>query len=333
MNKYRILIIVILNLVVVNCFAQNEVNKRMYKTAIKQMNAGKYEDATHKFLQYYEQNKNVKKIFPKGRVNNAAFYLGIIKFYHLDYVGANIWFQKVQSRTDFYYYPAFEYLIKSGKAYSEGDFDKAIQYSTMSITKKPKKNYDAYLIRAKSYIAKDNSAKAQKDFDFIIKNGKKSPAKAFALLFTGELRSAVKLMKKLLRKDKKKEYYYNMASIYSYLNSKELALENLEKSIKNGHKYPYYFWKTKDLEEIRDSEEFLNLMQKYNIEKPVVLKSEELEKEMLAFEKTLKTGTVELCNNFIANYPDSSKIDTVTYFKNELIAWQISKNDPTREKV
>lgn len=128
-----------------------------------------------------------------------------------------------------------------------------IAYNTIAVAFRKQEN----LIKSKKYLTKALLLKP--DFDIALSNI------AEVYLKESNYEEAINYCNKSIEVNPENaDSYYNLACIYSLMNNKEIAILNLTKAIElNSEKYQEKVYIDEDLDNIRESKEFINLIKKY----------------------------------------------------------------------
>lgn len=145
-----------------------------------------------------------------------------------------------------------------------GDIEGALEDYTMAITLQPNVAY-AYLNRGVLYRLKGENAKAESDFKQVVRLDS-IPAEAecsfYAYYYLGQKDKAIEILNTILDKDKKGNCY-DAACLYSVMGEKEKALSYLRQSLEDGYRRFAHIKRDRDLNNIRNTEEFKVLMKEY----------------------------------------------------------------------
>ena len=159
-----------------------------------------------------------------------------------------------------------------------GDVDGAIEDYSMAITLSPDYAY-AYMNRGVLWQLKNEKIKAQKDFEKVIELDS-IPSQAecsfYAYYYLGKKDKAIEILDSVLIKEDKGNCY-DAACLYSVMGEKEKAIEYLQKSLELGFRRFVHIKRDRDLNNIRNTNEFKKLIQKYET-KPAPLGESDDEK-------------------------------------------------------
>ena len=145
-----------------------------------------------------------------------------------------------------------------------GDIDGAIEDYSMAITLSPDYAY-AYMNRGVLWQLKNEKIKAKKDFEKVIELDS-IPSQAecsfYAYYYLGQKEKAVEVLDSVLINEDKGNYY-DAACLYSVMGEKEKALEYLQRSLELGFRRFAHIKRDRDLNNIRNTNEFKMLIKKY----------------------------------------------------------------------
>ena len=159
--------------------------------------------------------------------------------------------------------PARYYQRGGFKDYS-GDIEGALEDYTMAITLQPNVAY-AYLNRGVLYRLKGENAKAESDFKQVVRLDsipEEAECSFYAYYYLGQKDKAIEILNTILDKDKKGNCY-DAACLYSVMGEKEKALSYLRQSLEDGYRRFAHIKRDRDLNNIRNTEEFKVLMKEY----------------------------------------------------------------------
>ena len=159
--------------------------------------------------------------------------------------------------------PAGYYQRGWFKDYS-GDIEGALEDYTMAITLQPNVAY-AYLNRGVLYRLKGENAKAESDFKQVVRLDSipdEAECSFYAYYYLGQKDKAIEILNTILDKDKKGNCY-DAACLYSVMGEKEKALSYLRQSLEDGYRRFAHIKRDRDLNNIRNTEEFKVLMKEY----------------------------------------------------------------------
>ncbi len=152
-----------------------------------------------------------------------------------------------------------------------GDMDGAVEDLSMAIVLDPDYSY-AYVSRGDVYLKQGKSELAQADFKKVIEledNPEKYDCIHYAYQGLGENEKAAAAMDSIIERDSTDSgNYYDAACLYSRMHNKEKALYYLEKSFELGYNRFAHIERDFDMDFIRDTEEFKNLIIKYKTKNP-----------------------------------------------------------------
>lgn len=145
-----------------------------------------------------------------------------------------------------------------------GNVEEAIEDYTMAITLQPNEAY-AYLNRGVLYRLKGENAKAESDFKQVVRLDsipEEAECSFYAYYYLGQKDKAIEILNTILDKDKKGNCY-DAACLYSVMGEKEKALSYLRQSLEDGYRCFAHIKRDRDLNNIRNTEEFKVLMKEY----------------------------------------------------------------------
>ena len=145
-----------------------------------------------------------------------------------------------------------------------GDIDGAIDDYNMCITLMPEYAY-CYLNRGILYRLKGDIEAANNDFRQVIKldtiSGKIECAQ-YAYYYLGNKDKATEIVDEMLKKNDKGDFY-DAACLYSIMGEKEKAIGYLRKSLEFGFRRFSHIARDRDLDNIRNEKDFIDLIQEY----------------------------------------------------------------------
>ena len=145
-----------------------------------------------------------------------------------------------------------------------GDIEGALEDYTMAITLQPNEAY-AYLNRGVLYRLKGENAKAESDFKQVVRLDsipEEADCSFYAYYYLGQKDKAIEVLNTMLDKDKKGNCY-DAACLYSVMGEKEKALSYLRQSLEDGYRRFAHIKRDRDLNNIRNMEEFKVLLKEY----------------------------------------------------------------------
>ncbi len=158
------------------------------------------------------------------------------------------------------------------------DLDGALEDYTTSIVLQPKHAY-SYMTRGRLYLTRGENEKANADFQKCVEldtipNG--DSCAEFALYYLGQKDKAIDYMNKMLEEDADVNYY-DAVCLYSLMEDKEKALDYLKKAFESGFKNFNHMLRDLDLDFIRDTQEYKDLVAKYAAKQAESLEKQEVE--------------------------------------------------------
>lgn len=145
-----------------------------------------------------------------------------------------------------------------------GDIEGALEDYTMAITLQPNEAY-AYLNRGVLYRLKGENTKAESDFKQVVRLDsipEEAECSFYAYYYLGQKDKAIEILNTILDKDKKGNCY-DAACLYSVMGEKEKALSYLRQSLEDGYRRFAHIKRDRDLNNIRNTEEFKVLLKEY----------------------------------------------------------------------
>lgn len=145
-----------------------------------------------------------------------------------------------------------------------GDIEGALEDYTMAITLQPNVAY-AYLNRGVLYRLKGENAKAESDFKQVVRLDsipEEAECSFYAYYYLGQKDKAIEVLNTALDKDKKGNCY-DAACLYSVMGEKVKALSYLRQSLEDGYRRFAHIKRDRDLNNIRNTEEFKVLLKEY----------------------------------------------------------------------
>lgn len=145
-----------------------------------------------------------------------------------------------------------------------GDIEGALEDYTMAITLQPNVAY-AYLNRGVLYRLKGENAKAESDFKQVVRLDsipEEAECSFYAYYYLGQKDKAIEILNTILGKDKKGNCY-DAACLYSVMGEKVKALSYLRQSLEDGYRRFAHIKRDRDLNNIRNMEEFKVLLKEY----------------------------------------------------------------------
>jgi tetratricopeptide (TPR) repeat protein len=167
----------------------------------------------------------------------------------------------LQPESDYGYYQRGWFKMQNGN-YSE-----AIEDLSMVIMLVPQVSL-AYCIRGSIYNHIGKTDLAQADFRKVIELEENKPDEydqiPFAYHYSGENDKAIAAMERIIARDTTDEgSYYDAACLYALMQDKENAIRYLKKSLELGYNQFVHIERDYDLDFIRETEEFKELIQQY----------------------------------------------------------------------
>ncbi len=214
-------------------------------------------------------------------------YVGL-KAHILDHAGRSdeaiaVMDKGIQLAPEFYY----AYYRRGWMKDHAGDIEGAIEDYSMSIALRPEYAY-SYMNRGVLYRLKGENALAEDDFRKVIEldtiPGDDNTAQ-YAYFYLGEREKAIAFQDSILAEGDDKGNYYDAACLYSLMGEKEKSLECLHRSLELGYCRFAHIRRDRDLNNIRDTEEFKAMMEEYETKHRESL--EEQKEEYTPFEEAI----------------------------------------------
>ena len=192
--------------------------------------------------------------------------------------------------------------------YGSRDWNKAIEDYSMAIAFEPTLAY-LYKQRADCYMYINDKAKAEADYHKVLELDTVSDDNSVAMYAyarLGQRDKAIDLLNKYIARDT--TYYgayYDAACLYSRLGEKEKSLDDLEKSFKLGRNKYYATISDPDLDNVRQSEEFKALIDRYFV-------ADFCEEDY----DSIMVDSVAIVEEAAVEYMDTLAVDTIVdYFR------------------
>ena len=181
-----------------------------------------------------------------------------------DHKGAVAQLDKVLAEVPEY---AQGYYLRGIYKKNDGNIDDAIEDLSMAIVLSPKNPY-FYYSRAELYKQQEKQDLAEADYKKVIELEEKPEdynCIPYAYLGLGDYEKAIAVVDTTIARDSTSNGpYYNAACLYSRMGNKEKAIEYLRKAIELGYRHFGHISRDTDLDNIRDSEEFKELIREFN---------------------------------------------------------------------
>ena len=168
--------------------------------------------------------------------------------------------------------------------YKDGlnDIDGAVEDYTTALTLNPDIIF-IYCSRAHLYSLKGEDELARKDYEMVVQKDTvpdNNSSAMFALHHLGRNEEAAAWMDKILESNDDNGSNYNAACLYSLMGDMEKSLYYLEQSFVKGYKSYHHMMNDSDLENVRKTEAFVSLMEKYF---PEQVKEETAQEELVEY--------------------------------------------------
>lgn len=161
---------------------------------------------------------------------------------------------------------AYGYIARGKAKRSKKDFDGALEDLTMAITLDGN-SHSAYLYRGRIYKEKGEKEKADADFNEVLKldtlKDEQHLSAFYALALLDRKDKVIAITDSLLKSKKDIPNLYNAACAYSMTGDKERALGYLEEAFEKGYRHFAHIKVDEDLDNIRETKEFKDIINKY----------------------------------------------------------------------
>lgn len=196
---------------------------------------------------------------PDLLVERASAYrnAGLLSQAMNDYNGA---IELMPNNSDLYINRGFTQVMLKNSADAIKDYNIAVSLGS--------ENPFLYEQIGKYYLANGDTIKANEAFETVINLDSASFSAAIALSLIGREKEGLDLANRLVSLDSNKgSAYYNQACLYALINKKEEAINTLKRAFENGYVAWSYMTNDPDLENIRQEENYLNLINSKKREK------------------------------------------------------------------
>ena len=145
-----------------------------------------------------------------------------------------------------------------------GDIEGAIEDFTTSIELEPRHTY-SNISRGTLYKLIGKHELAERDFETVLERDslREESHTIYALFHLGKIQEAKDLIQKLLEKNEDESNCYEAACLYSLAGENETSLHYLKKSLEKGNRDFNHMKRDRDLENIRNTLEFENLIKEF----------------------------------------------------------------------
>ena len=157
------------------------------------------------------------------------------------------------------------FITRGFAYYKAGNLKGALDDFIMAIA-----DYDgfapAYFYRGRIYEKLGDDTMAKADYAKVVELEEESESYQcipYAYLSLGEKEKAVEYMDKILKEEEDKGNLYDAACLYSLMGEKEKALDYLERSFQKGWRSFVHMDNDSDLDNIRDTQRYKDLVAKY----------------------------------------------------------------------
>lgn len=146
----------------------------------------------------------------------------------------------------------------------QGDYQGAIDDFSQAISMDPENQIHSMLTRGNLRRITGDEAGANEDFEFIVDlrndDGEFISASMFAYHYLGNDQKAVEVLNALLAKNPDMGDFYNAACLESLMGNKSMAIAYLDSAFNKGYNEYVHISRDRDLDNIRDSQEFKDLI-------------------------------------------------------------------------
>jgi photosystem II stability/assembly factor-like uncharacterized protein len=248
-------------IIINNSFAQN-----YFKEGSQKYESNDFKGALVDFGKYIDENKSNQKLVASVNVEIAYQLAALSSLYICD-------LEKSKNiLSDFLKRP---YLAKSSRyfgnhnlgyiAYLNNDFKTAINYFNKAIDAY-KKNSEAVLLRGICHKELGNIIDAEKDFNSSLKNNDSDLNKAMALFYLNERQKGITQLNEIIKSNPSMLDYYQTASLFALIEDIDNSFKYLDLALGKGlDNYPVYIFYDKNFNKIRNEDEYINIIAKYNL--------------------------------------------------------------------
>lgn len=169
-----------------------------------------------------------------------------------------------------------------------GDIDGAIEDYSMAITLSPDYAY-TYMNRGVLWQLKNEKDEAKKDFEKVIELDtipEQAECSFYAYYYLGQKEKAIEILDSVLKNGDKGDYY-DAACLYSVMGEKDKAIKYLRKSLEAGFRRFVHISRDRDLDNIRNTDEFKSLIEEYET-RAKALGDSDKNKEILYIDKKVE---------------------------------------------
>ena len=157
-----------------------------------------------------------------------------------------------------------------------GNDNDALEDYTTSIVLNPTYPY-ALMSRGRVYQKLGEAELAKQDLEKCIAVDtipSENNCAQYAYLYLGQPDRAIDFMQRILETEDKGNYY-DAACLYSLMDQKETSLDYLQKALESGYNNINHMLRDSDLDNIRDTQRYRELLEKYASEQAAVLEQQE----------------------------------------------------------
>ena len=162
-------------------------------------------------------------------------------------------------------YNFVNFITRGYAYYKAGNLKGALDDFILAIADYDKYS-SAYFYKARIYERLGDEAMAKMDYAKVVELEEESESYRcipYAYLSLGEKEKAVEYMEKRLEEEEDKGNLYDAACLYSLMGEKEKALDYLERSFQKGWRSFVHMDNDSDLDNIRDTQRYKDLVAKY----------------------------------------------------------------------
>ncbi|MCD8211487.1 MAG: tetratricopeptide repeat protein, partial [Oscillospiraceae bacterium] len=161
----------------------------------------------------------------------------------------------------------FGYYRRGWNKEHSGDMNGAIEDYSIAISLNPDYPY-AYMNRGVLFNLKGQKELAEKDFIEVIQRDaipEECECAFYAYYYLGDKDKAVEFLNGMLSDNENADAYYEATCLYSIMGETEKSLEYLRKTLEAGYRSFAHIRRDRDLDLIRETEEFKRLISKYEL--------------------------------------------------------------------
>lgn len=170
---------------------------------------------------------------------------------------------------------AFYYRRAWIKDHGTRDIQGAIDDYSMAITLMPQYPY-SYLNRGVLHKLQGNNQDARNDFEEVLRLDtveRPYTCAQYAYLYLGNHAKAIEITDSMLASNRK-ENLYDAACVYSIMGEKKKAVGYLQEAFETGYRNVVHMQHDRDLDNIRDMEEYRSLVKQYSVSQNTITQPE-----------------------------------------------------------